>query len=125
MKRRNHAIAIITALSLGAVLAVFGSAFFFLLADGYQASRRQQRMIQAEWNARSGYEHYLVDGTLPDKCSATGFPLLKLSSDSNQESCVMQTESGTGNIIFIGKSGLVERRLILVNGRPDMLVLDL
>lgn len=122
--KNTRGIALITVLSVGAILAIFAGAFLVSMLNNYQAARVRQQAIQAEWNARAGLEHYRVEG-LPAVNPETGERILYIKPGSQQNYCRVHLEATTGDVRFEGVSGRVHRSITLLGGVPDRMVLEL
>lgn len=109
MTLRTAGMALLTTLMVGAVLAILALALVGLFLNDYQTAARQQRSIQAYWNARSGIEAYLQSGKLP---SDGAFRWGKT------DRCQVQADT-SGNVIFTGQSGNVQHRITLLGGDPS------
>jgi hypothetical protein len=108
---KNQGIALITALTIAAVLFVLASAFLIHLREDFHAHRQRQWGVQAEWNARSSLETYRYTRTLPVRDPETSQRIFHCN-DSKSEICVVtQTDRG---LRFEGVSHGVHRSLLLL-----------
>ena len=121
--RQDRGIAIATALAISTILVIFAAALLSFLANDYHASRTRQRAVQAEWNARSGLEHYLATGKLPKEDPKSKLREIVLSEKNKDESCQVRHNPETGDIEFVGVSHGTMRVILLVGGDPNRLVL--
>lgn len=111
LSRKDHGIALVTALTIAAVLFVLASAFLIHLREDYHAHRQRQWGVQAEWNARSALETYRHTRTLPAYDYDTRRRIFQCG-DSKQEFCIV-TEEKQG-IKFQGSSHGVTRSILLL-----------
>ncbi len=103
--------ALLTTLVVGAILMILALALVGLFLSDYQLAGRQQKSVQAYWNARSGVEAFLQVGKLPADGAFRW---------SRSEQCrVVQLKNG--DVEFIGQSGNVEHKITMVGGDPSRL----
>ena len=106
---RPPGIALITTLSVGAILTGLAIALLILYFGAYRSQRLQQQALQAYWNARSGVDRFSLDHILPEKGSY----------DWGQSDRCTVTRKKSGDLIFQGESGSVSRTIVLRQGDPS------
>lgn len=112
-------VALMTALMVGALLAVFAAAFLALMVNDYAADRVRQRAVQAEWDARAGIERYEASGQLPPRSRRTHRREIQVVPGSSRDVCVVHLDSRTGDLRFEGISRGVCRSILLLGGNPE------
>lgn len=100
--------ALFTAIMVGVLLAVLAGCVLAFTLPRYRAIRTQQHQLQAVWNARAGFEHYLAGRLLGESGQ---IPL----SPGNR--CDWRWEQG--DLLLEGASGEVRCRLTLPGGDPE------
>ena len=94
--------ALLFALSVGAILSILAVSLLSLYYGDYHSQRVQQFAIQAYWNARAGLERYGETRQLPEKRLYDFGP----NGLDHQD------------LIFEGRSGSVTRSFRLISGDP-------
>lgn len=95
---------------MAAVLSLLAVVCLTLVGWRTSARAREQRAIQALWNARAGREHYLATGRIT--------PELALDVADPRQVC--RTRVGAdGTLTFEGLSHGVSRQLLCLQGDPS------
>ena len=119
-RHKTRAIALMTSLTIGAVLFVLASAFLIHLREDFHAHRQRQWGIQAEWNARACLETYMHTRKLPARDPATKLRTFYYPDKSHLDLCYVHQEK-TG-YRFEGVSHGVRRSLFLFSDGTGRLI---
>lgn len=104
-----------TSLAAGVLLSLLAIVLLSLGLTEIQGQRRQQKTLQAYWNARAGVARYLETGQLPQ---VVGSQQQRIWSWETHNSCQVTEDPASGDLVFEGICQGVSRRLRCLQGDP-------
>ena len=109
-RTKSRGIALMTALTISAILFVLASAFLVHLREDFHAHRQRQWGVQAEWNARAALETYLYTRKLPKRDAVTKLRTFHYEDPSSLDFCNVYDEQR--GLRFEGVSHGIQRSIL-------------